>query len=299
MKPAPFKYYAPTTVDGALVRLAEHGWDAKVLAGGQSLIPMMNFRLAQPAVMVDLNNVPELFYIEPSRDGGLRIGAMTRQRQVEHDPLIAKRAPMIHEAMPKIAYAQIRSRGTLGGSIAHADPSAELVAASVALSGRFRLGSKQRGERWVPANEFFVGLFTTVLEPDELLLEVALPPMPPRSGWSFLEVARRHHDFALVGVAAAVTLDKADDPSGGTCEEVRLVYFSVGDGPVEAHQAAAVLKGQQPTPEAIREAAETAGDADVDPQSDINASADYRRHLVKVLGRRALAEAFERAKENR
>jgi CO/xanthine dehydrogenase FAD-binding subunit len=215
---------------------------------------------------------------------------MTRQRQVEGDPLVAERAPMIHEAMPKIAYPQIRSRGTFGGSIAHADPSAELVAASVALSGRLRLRSQKAGERWVPADEFFVGLFTTVLEPDELLLEVALPPMPPRSGWSFLEVARRHHDFALVGVAAVVTLNRK-----GQCEGVRLVYFSVGDGPVEAHQAAAVLKGQEPTPAAIQEAAETAGEADVDPNTDINASAEYRRHLVKVLGRRALAEAFERA----
>jgi carbon-monoxide dehydrogenase medium subunit len=290
MKPAPFKYYAPATVDEALARLGEYGWDAKVLAGGQSLIPMMNFRLAQPSVIIDLNNVSELFYIEPDRGGGLRIGAMTRQRQVEGDPLVAERAPMIHEAMPKIAYPQIRSRGTFGGSIAHADPSAELVAASVALSGRLRLRSQKAGERWVPADEFFVGLFTTVLEPDELLLEVALPPMPPRSGWSFLEVARRHHDFALVGVAAVVTLNRK-----GQCEGVRLVYFSVGDGPVEAHQAAAVLKGQEPTPAAIQEAAETAGEADVDPNTDINASAEYRRHLVKVLGRRALAEAFERA----
>jgi carbon-monoxide dehydrogenase medium subunit len=289
MKPAPFKYHAPTTVDEALARLSEHGWDAKVLAGGQSLVPMMNFRLAQPAVLVDLNKVSELFYIHPTRDGGLRVGAMTRQRQVEKDPSIAERAPMLHEAMPKIAYPQIRSRGTFGGSIAHADPSAELVAASVALSGRFRLRS-QRGERWVPADEFFVGLFTTVLEPDELLIEVALPPMPPRSGWSFLEVARRHHDFALVGVAAVMVLDRK-----GLCERTRLVYFSVGDGPVEAHHAAGVLNGQVPTEELIREAAETAGDADVDPSSDINASAEYRRHLVKVLGRRALAQAFERA----
>jgi CO/xanthine dehydrogenase FAD-binding subunit len=290
MKPAPFKYHAPTTVDEALARLSEHGWDAKVLAGGQSLIPMMNFRLAQPAVLVDLNNVSELFFVRPARDGGLRVGAMTRQRQVEKDPSIAERAPMLHEAMPKIAYPQIRSRGTLGGSIAHADPSAELVAASVALSGRFRLRSR-RGERWVPAEEFFIGLFTTVLEPDELLIEVALPPMPPRSGWSFLEVARRHHDFALVGVAAVVALDKK-----GLCERSRLVYFSVGDGPVEAHQATGLLNGQVPTEELIREAAETAGDADVDPNSDINASAEYRRHLVKVLGRRALVQAFERAK---
>ncbi len=291
MKPAPFKYYAPATVEEALARLSEHGWDAKVLAGGQSLIPMMNFRLAQPAVLVDLNNIPELSYVRPLRDGGLLVGAMTRQQQLERDPLVAERAPMIHAAMPKIAYSQIRSRGTIGGSIAHADPSAELVAASVALKGRFRL---RRGatERWVPANEFFVGLFTTVLEPDELLLEVALPPMPKRTGWSFLEVARRHHDFALVGAAAVVTLDRK-----GQCEETRLVYFSVGDGPVEAHQAADVLRGQEPTPKIIQVAAETAGDADLDPNSDINASAEYRRHLAKVLGRRALTEAFERVSQ--
>jgi carbon-monoxide dehydrogenase medium subunit len=290
MKPAPFKYYAPATVDEALAHLAEHGWDAKVLAGGQSLVPMMNFRLAQPAVLVDLNNVAELFYIRPSRDGGLLVGAMTRQRQLEHDPLVAERAPMIHAALPKVAYPQVRSRGTFGGSIAHADPSAELVAASVALSGKVRLRSK-RGERWVPAEEFFVGLFTTVLEPDELLVEIALPPLPSRSGWSFLEVARRHHDFALVGAAAVARLN-----GGGRCEEARLVFFSVGDGPVEARQAAGVLQGREPTAEAIGEAAETAGEADVDPSSDINASAAYRRHLVKVLGRRALTQAFERAK---
>ena len=292
MKPAPFKYYAPSTVDEALVRLAEHGWDAKVLAGGQSLVPMMNFRLAQPAVLVDLNGVSELFYIQPGRGGGLKIGAMTRQRQVELDPHVAERAPMLREALPKVAYPQIRSRGTLGGSIAHADPSAELVALSVALDCRLRIRSKQRGERWVDAKDFYLGLFTTVLEPDELLLEVELPPMPPRSGWSFMEVARRHHDFALVGVAAVVTMDKART----ACEQARLVYFSVGDGPVEAHGAAAVLQGHEVTPEAIREAAETAGDQDVDPNSDINASAEYRRHLVKVLGRRALTEAFERAR---
>ena len=292
MKPAPFKYYAPSTVDEALGRLAEHGWDAKVLAGGQSLVPMMNFRLAQPAVLVDLNGVSELFYIQPGRGGGLKIGAMTRQRQVEHDPQVAERAPMLHEALPKVAYPQIRSRGTLGGSIAHADPSAELVALSVALDCRLRIRSKKRGERWVDAKDFYLGLFTTVLEPDELLLEVELPPMPPRSGWSFMEVARRHHDFALVGVTAVVTMDKARK----ACEQARLVYFSVGDGPVEAHQAAAVLRGQEPTPEAILEAAETAGEQDVDPNTDINASAEYRRHLVKVLGRRALTEAFDRAR---
>jgi CO/xanthine dehydrogenase FAD-binding subunit len=289
MKPAPFEYYAPASVDEALARLAEFGWDAKALAGGQSLVPMMNFRLAQPAALVDLNGIDSLSFVRPLPGGGLRLGAMTRQRQIEFDELVGERAPLIHEAMPKVAYPQVRTRGTIGGSLAHADPSAELVAASVALRARFHL-RKQGAERWVPASEFFVGLFTTVLEPDELLVEVELPPMPRRSGWSFLEVARRHHDFALVGVAAVVALD-----GGERCADARLVYFSVGDGPVEAHGAAQFLRGQVPSPELIREAAGIAGRDDVDPGSDINASADYRRHLVRILGERALSEAFERA----
>jgi CO/xanthine dehydrogenase FAD-binding subunit len=281
-------------VSEALALLAEHGWDAKVLAGGQSLVPMMNFRLAQPAVIVDLNNVADLFYINRAQDGGVRIGAMTRQRQVERDPLVAEITPMIHAAMPNIAYPAIRSRGTFGGSIAHADPSAELPAISIALDGRFRLRSR-RGERWVPADQFFLEFFTTVLEPDELLVEVEVPAMPARSGWSFMEVARRHHDFALVGVSAVVRLD-----SNGKCERARMVYFSVGDGPLEARQAAAVLEDQEASPDAILEAAETAGDLDVpEPTSDINATSAYRRHLVKVLGRRALSEAVERARGGR
>jgi carbon-monoxide dehydrogenase medium subunit len=291
MKPAPFKYYAPTTIDEALAHLAEHGWDAKALAGGQSLIPMMNFRLAQPSILIDLNNISELFYIRPNGNGngGLRVGAMTRQSQLERDPLVAERAPLIRAAMPQLATPAIRSRGTIGGSIAHADPSAELVAVSVALDARFRLRN-QAGERWVQADEFFVGMFTTLLEPDELLVEIALPAMPPRSGWSFLEVARRHHDFALVGVTAVVTLDDR-----GQCQQARLVLFSVGDGPVLARQAAETLVGQAPTPEIIRAAAETAAKADIDPGSDIHASAEYRRHLANVLSRRALTQAFERA----
>ncbi len=288
MKPAPFKYYAPTTVEEALVHLAEYGYDAKPLAGGQSLIPLLNFRLAQPSVIVDLNNVSELFYIRPD-NGDLLIGAMTRQAQVEHDPLVAERAPLVHEVMPQIAYPQIRSRGTFGGSLAHADPSAELVAVNIALNARFRLRS-QAGERWVPADEFFVGLFTTVLEPDELLVEVALPPMPPRSGWSFLQITRRHHDFCIAGVAVLVTLDNKN-----RCEQARLVFLSAGDGPVTARQAAEMLVGQAPTPELIQAVAEKAAEDEIDPGSDIHASADYRRHLAKVLACRTLTQAFERA----
>jgi carbon-monoxide dehydrogenase medium subunit len=292
MKPAPFKYYAPTTVEGALAHLSEHGYDAKPLAGGQSLIPTMNFRLSQPAVLVDLNNISELFYIRPDQNGGLHLGAMTRHSQVEHDPLIAERAPLVHEAMPHIAHPQIRNRGTFGGSVAHADPASELAAVSVTLGAQFRLRG-QGGERWVPADEFFLGPFFTALDVGELLVEIALPPMPPRSGWAFQELARRHNDFALVGVAALVTLDEA-----GKCQEARMAFLSVGDGPMEAKQAAETLKGQFPASEAIRSAAEIAANVDIDPVSDIHASAKYRTHLANVLARRVLTLAFGRAMPN-
>jgi CO/xanthine dehydrogenase FAD-binding subunit len=293
MKPAPFKYYAPTTVEEALTHLAEHGYDAKPLAGGQSLVPTMNFRLSQPGVLVDLNNASELFYIRPDNgSGGLRLGAMTRQVQVEHGALVAERSPLFHEAMPSIGFRQTRNRGTIGGSLAHADTAAELSAVTVALGARFRLRS-QAGERWVPAAEFFLGPFFTALDVGELLVEVELPPRPPRSGWRFQEITRRHHDFAMAGVAVLVTLD-ADKKQ---CEQAKVVLFSVGGGPVEARQAAAALEGQEPTSEAILAAAEIAANDDIDPGGDIHASAEYRRHLAKVLSRRALTQAFERAQK--
>ena len=293
MKPAPFKYYAPTTVEEVLAHLVEHGYDAKPLAGGQSLVPTMNFRLSQPGVLVDLNNVGELFYVRPDDgSGGLRMGAMTRQTVVEHSPLVAERSPLLHEAMPRIGFRQTRNRGTIGGSLAHADPAAELSAVTVALDARFRLRS-QAGERWVPATDFFLGPFFTALDVGELLVEIELPPRPPRSGWCFEEITRRHHDFAMAGVAVLVTLDADEE----RCEGVKLILFSVGDGPVEAHQAAGVLKGQVPTPEAIQAAARTAANDDIDPGGDIHASAEYRRQLAEVLSRRALTKAFERAKK--
>ncbi len=290
MKPAPFDYFAPTTVDGALAHLAEHGYDAKVLAGGQSLVPMMNFRLVQPSVIVDINNINELSYIRESDDGGLRIGAMARHNQVETSPLVADRAALFNDAMPHIATIQVRSRGTFGGSIAHADPAAELTAVSVALEGSFLLRS-QNGERWVPASEFFAGLFTSVLEPDELLVEAKFPALPRRTGCALLEVARRPHDFALVGVAAVVTLGEGD-----RCQQARLVFFSVGDGPVAAHQAVESLKDKDLTPEAMRAASQIAAERDIDPGSDIHASAEYRRHLAGVLSFRALSKAYDRAR---
>jgi carbon-monoxide dehydrogenase medium subunit len=292
MKPPPFKYYAPDTTEEALNHLAEYGYEAKALAGGQSLIPIMNFRLAQPEVLIDLNRIASLSYIHRDENGGLRLGAMTRHAQVEHHGLIKDHLPLIFEAMPQIATTQIRSRGTIGGSIAHADPSAELVASSVALQARFRLRS-QTGERWVPADEFFMGMFTTLLEPDELLVEIEFPPSPSRTGWSLMEMSRRPHDFALVGVVAGLTLN-----TNIRCQDARIVFLSVGDGPVVAHQAGETLKDQELTPELIQNAAETAAFDDIDPSSDIHATADYRRQLAKVLTRRALDIAFTRAKNN-
>ena len=291
MKPPPFEYYNPRTMEEALSHMAEHGYDAKILAGGQSLVPMLNFRLAQPAVLVDLNNISDMGYIQADDSGGVRLGAMTRHAQVERDALIAERAPLIYETMPMIATSQIRSRGTFGGSIAHADPSAELVAISVALEGQFRLRS-QSGEREVLASDFFLGMFTTQLEPEEVLVEASFPSLPPRTGWAIKEIARRPHDFALVGVAVLVSLH-----SDQRVQNSRIVFLSVGDGPVVAEKAAEILRDQSPTPELLRAAAETAGSEDIDPSNDIHASAEYRRHLAKVLTRQALEIAIDRANQ--
>lgn len=288
MKPPVFDYHRPETVDEALALLAEHGGDAKVLAGGQSLIPTMNFRLAQPAVLVDLNRIDALAHVTEAADGGLLLGAMTRQRTLERDPLVTGRYPLIAEAMPHVAHPQIRNRGTLGGSLAHADPAAELPAVTVALGARVQLRGRD-GERELPMSEFFTGLFATALEPGELLTAIVLPPPPPRTGWAFLEVARRHGDYALVGVAARVSLD-----GNGRCADAGVVLLSVGEGPVLSAGAAQALAGQTPTPAAI-EAAAAAAQAETDPPGDIHASAAYRRHLVGVLARRALTTAAARA----
>lgn len=292
MKPASFDYFAPGTLDEALALLAEHGDEAKPLAGGQSLIPAMNFRLARPRVLVDLNRIAALSYVRSEKGGGgggVEIGAMTRQRAVERSDVIARAAPLLAEAMPAIAHPQIRNRGTVGGSIAHADPSAELPAVALALDARFRARSATR-ERTIVAADFFKGVLETALEPGELLVEIALPSLRPRTGTAFLEVARRHGDYALVGVAAAVTLDPT-----GRCQAARIALLSVGDGPVLAVEAVKTLVGQKRSDELLRAAADAAAKRDVDPPSDIHASAEYRRRLVEVLTRRTLARAFERA----
>jgi len=288
MKPPPFEYYAPATLPEALELMSQHGYGAKVLAGGQSLVPTMNFRLANPSVLIDLNRIPGLGGIQ-SWNGGLSIGAMTRHVQVEKSPKVLDKLPLLTATMPKIAHPQIRNRGTFGGSLAHADPAAELPALLRAVRGQVKAQSV-RGERWIDADDFFVDFFTTALQPDEILTEVRLPGLPPRSGWAVDEVSRRHGDFALVGVTTVVRVN-----ANGACEEARMVFFGVGDGPMLAETAAGVLRGEQPTDEAILAAAEAAAEKDVDPPSDVHATAAYRRHLVKVLAKRTLKQAFDRA----
>jgi len=288
MKPAPFLYHAPASLERAFALLDEYGDDAKPLAGGQSLVPAMNFRLAQPAVLVDLNRLDRLAGIERTAAGGLRIGAMTRQRALERDPRVARVAPLLAQALPHIAHPQIRNRGTLGGSLAHADPASELPAVMLVLAARLRLGGS-RGERWLPAEEFFLGLFTTALAPGELLLDIEIPAAAPGSGWAFEEAARRHGDYALAGVAAGARLD-----ADGRCREATVVLFGVGEGPVPVPGAAAAVAGHPPSAQRIAEAAEVVRSS-IDPPGDIHASPAYRRRLAAVLTRRALTRAIAAA----
>ena len=289
MKPAPFDYYRPGTLDEALALLAQYGGDAKPLAGGQSLIPAMNFRLATPAVLIDLNAIGELAYIDNGNETRavpvpppIRIGAMTRQRTLEHSAVIARYAPLVTRTLPFVAHVAIRTRGTVGGSLAHADPAAELPAVMLALNASFTITS-HAGSRTLSAGEFFCGLFSTALEPGELLTAITIPAATERRYYAFQEISRRHGDFALAGVAAMVAMNE-----GNRVNEARIALLSVGDRPLLAASAVSALAGQALTAESIRAAADAAAHQDIDPPGDIHASSRYRRQLVNVLTRRAL-----------
>ena len=288
MKPPVFEYFRPASTQEALGLLAAQP-GAKPLAGGQSLIPAMNFRLAAPEALVDLNGITSLSGISRLESGGIRFGAMTRHHEIETSPLVAAHAPLLTETMPFIAHPQIRNRGTVGGSLAHADPAAELPAVMLALGATLVLTS-MAGERRLPAAEFFTGLFATALEPGELLTAVELPAGAASSGSAFMEMARRHGDYALVGVAVTVTLG-----GSGVCDAARIVLCSVGEGPVTAGRVAVALEGFRPDADVIRAAAD-AVQGDIDPPSDIHASAAFRRQLARVLTGRALERAFDRAR---
>ncbi len=291
MKPASFKYYAPETLDEVLELLVAHGMDANLLAGGQSLVPMMNFRLAQPVVLIDINKIKSLDFVSEHETGHLRCGAVTRQSTIEKHADVQKLAPLLQETMPFIAHSPIRNRGTIGGSIAHADPAAELPALMLVLEARFKLISASR-ERWVDASDFFIDLFMTDREPEELLAEISIPPMKKHAGWAFDEISRRSGDFALVGAGANVHLDP-----DGTCSEAKIGLMSVGATPMLADHAMQLLIGQKPSETLIKEAAETAAHQDIDPGSDLHASAAYRKQLTRVLTERVLQKAFNRARK--
>lgn len=289
MKPAPFEYMAPHSLAEALQALHDHGYDGKLLAGGQSLVPVMNYRLAQPSVIIDLNAVGELETLLLGPNGRISVGAMVRHSHLEYSELVAKKVPLVSEVMPYIAHPQIRNRGTIGGSLAHADPAAELPVVMVALEAQFLL-QRQGGERWIRAVDFYHSLFMTALEPDEILTEIALPIMPSHYGFAFLEVARRHGDYAQVGVAAVLGLDERH-----TCNYARLVYLNVGETPMVASTTSNLLLGETLTPDLLVEAAYLASRQEIDPMGDVHATADYKRHLAAILGRRALKKAADRA----
>lgn len=286
MKPAPFAYHRPATLDETFDLLERYGDDGRLLAGGQSLVPALNMRLATPRALIDINRLPGLADIRVTGDG-VAMGALARHEAVERSPLAAAQAPLIAAAMPHVGHVAIRTRGTIGGSLALADPAAELPACAVALDATIR-AARRGGTRAIPASEFFRGVYTTALEPGEVLTELVVPLLPTGWRWHFDELARRHGDFALAGIAA---LAQVEDQ---TIHRVRLAFFGVGDTPVRARGAERALAGRRADRAAV-EAAQGALDEDLDPSGDVHGSAALRRHLARVLLRRAIARLTETA----
>ena len=286
MKIPQFTYHRPESVAEVTGLLAELGDDAKVLAGGQSLVPLMALRLSRPGHLIDIGRIPELGSLS-EEDGTVRVGAMVRHAELEASGLVKQRAPMVADAMPLIGHRAIRNRGTACGSLAHGDPAAELPAVSLALGASFRLMSAS-GERMVPADEFFTGYLTNVVEPHEWLVEWVLPPWSASAGWSVQEVSRRHGDFALLGCAAGL-----DCGSDGTVSHAALAFLGAASTPVRMSEAERVLAGRLPNDELFAEAADMVRQT-LDPPGDLHATVAYRRHLGAVLTRRCLAQAASR-----
>ena len=287
MKLPRFEYHSPDTIDEVLSLLAEHGDEAKVMAGGQSLVPLLAMRLARPTQVVDINRVGGLSAID-QQNGGISFGALVREREAERSPTVREQLPLLAEALPYIGHAAIRTRGTIGGTVAHADASAEIPCVLAALDGSV-VARSARGERTFAAADFFQGHFTTALDDDECVVEVRIPAADPAAGYAFQEVARRHGDFALVGVAAMLALG-----ADGRITDSRIALMGVADVPHRARAAEAELVGAEPTAETLAAVAQTAT-ADLTPGSDIHGSAAYRRHLAAVTVRRTLTTAAERA----
>ena len=286
MKPSSFRYCAPETVEEALDVLEEHGDEAKALAGGQSLVPLLNLRVIRPAVLVDLNGIESLAHVTQER-ATVRIGATARQRAVELDGALGERLPLLREALGLVAHIPIRTRGTLGGSVVHADPAAEIPAVTVALGASMHVASRE-GTRTIPASDFYLGPFLTSLSPTEILLAVDFPPPPAGAGWAFVEVARVHGAFALAGVAALLHAG-----ADGTLDDVRLVLCGVGATPTACSVDEIVL-GERPSDKLFGRVAQDVHDT-VEPFSDGHAGAEYRREVAGVLAQRALRLACARA----
>jgi CO/xanthine dehydrogenase FAD-binding subunit len=286
MKPPLFDYIAATSVDAAVAALAAAGGEAKILAGGQSLVPMLNFRLLRPALLVDINRIASLAYIEETADR-IRIGALTRHYQLETSALVARHLPVLSCAMSHVAHLAIRNRGTIGGSLSHADPAAELPMLALLLDAEFHIAAPA-GKRVVAARDFFLDALTVDLGTAEILTEIALRKLPRRTGWGFAEVARRHGDFAIAAVAATLTV------SDGAIRQARVALTGVGPTALRAAEAEAMLAGHA-LEDALTGRAIDAVRAAVTPGSDLHASSDYRRHLAGVLTGRALAAAWRRA----
>ncbi len=287
MKPAQFDYADPRSVEDAVALLQQHGADAKILAGGQSLVPLLNMRLARPAVIIDVGKLRDLDYIRDDGDA-LVIGALTTQRSVERSELVAREHPLLAATTRYIAHPQIRNRGTFGGSIAHADPAAECPALAVALDMQITVVGPG-GARVIAAADFFVTYLTTSLEQDEILTDVRVPKLTPGTGWSIQEVARRHGDFAMAGAICTLTLER------GRCAAARIALFGVGAVPVRAPEAEQTIIGQEPNAALFEEAGARASAEISEPLADIHGSSEFRRHLAGVMTQRALTEAFSRA----
>lgn len=288
MKPAPFDYHRAADVDDAVTALRQ-AEDGKAIAGGQSLIALMNLRLARPELLVDLNPLRDLDYIEPRADGGLAIGALTRQRSLELSGLVAERCPVMAEALPLVAHAAVRNRGTIGGSLAHADSGSELCSVALATDARLRVHGPD-GDREIPAAEFFLGTFTTALGQDEILTEIIVPAAAPRTGSAYAEVARRRGDFALAGVGCVVSLNDDD-----TVRQARIACISVAPSAVRARHAEDSLAGSRLGEAAIARAASLVSE-DIEPAGDLHASAPFRRHLARVLTEQVLRTAAGRVR---
>jgi carbon-monoxide dehydrogenase medium subunit len=286
VKPAPFDYVRPRELDEVLGALAEHGGEAKILAGGQSLMPLLNFRMLRPAILVDVNKVEALSFVR--EDGrGLRLGALTRHHMLETSPLVRERFPVLAVAMAHVAHLAIRNRGTIGGSLSHADPAAELPMMAMLLDAVIHTRTPAE-ERRHAASDFFLGPLTSALEDDEIVTEIELPGLDPGTGWGFEEVSQRSGDFAIAAAAALVRLDE------GRIAEARIALMGIDETPVRMREIEAALFGAAPGPDLAREAAARAAGA-VNPNSDLKASADYRRHLVRAIVERTLRAAWERA----